>query len=154
MGTKFDGYRLSRGTGSGGPEVRESNGFGNKCVAAKSMHITHFFIKYFFFKFQAAFYALFVCGIRNLRVWCGPLPVALCQIHSLLSKMTITFSMLIVVIMTLAKFMFICVWKSMRQMNENLLARIALFQAFLLSILYSVSKSQVQVSKYSKFLSQ
>ena len=115
------------------------------------MHNTLFHQMIFF---QAAFYALFVCGIRNLRVWCGPLPVALCQIHSLLSKMTITFSMLIVVIMTLAKFMFICVWKSMRQMNENLLARIALFQAFLLSILYSVSKSQVQVSKYSKFLSQ
>ena len=54
--------------------------------------------------------------------------------------------MLIVVFMTFAKFMFICVWKSMRQMNEKLLARIALLQALLLSTLYSVSKLQKQVS--------
>ena len=96
--------------------------------------------------FQGGFYAVFVCGIRNFRVWYGPLPLLICQTYSILAKMTITFTMLIVVFMTFAKFMFICVWKSMRQMNEKLLARIALLQALLLSTLYSVSKLQKQVS--------
>ena len=35
-GTEFHGDPLSRGTGSGGPEVRASNGFGTKCVVAVS----------------------------------------------------------------------------------------------------------------------
>ena len=34
QGDQFNGDRLSRGTGSGGPEVRGSNGFGTKCAAA------------------------------------------------------------------------------------------------------------------------
>ena len=34
QGDQFNGDRLSRGTASGGPEVRGSNGFGTKCVAA------------------------------------------------------------------------------------------------------------------------
>ena len=38
MGTKFDGDRCwSRGTGSGGPEVRGSNRFRTKCVAAHNL---------------------------------------------------------------------------------------------------------------------
>ena len=35
-GTEFHGDPFSRGTGSGGPEVRASNGFGTKCVVALS----------------------------------------------------------------------------------------------------------------------
>jgi hypothetical protein len=34
QGDQFYEDRLSRGTGSGGPEVRESNGFRTKCVTA------------------------------------------------------------------------------------------------------------------------
>ena len=34
QGDQFNGDRFSRGTGSGGPEVQGSNGFGTKCVAA------------------------------------------------------------------------------------------------------------------------
>ena len=36
QGNQFYGDRLSRGTGSRGPEVRGSNGFGTKCVTAIS----------------------------------------------------------------------------------------------------------------------
>ena len=35
-GTEFHGDPLSRGTGSGGPEVQASSGFGTKCVVAVS----------------------------------------------------------------------------------------------------------------------
>ena len=40
QGDQFHGDHLSRGKGSGGPEVQESNGLGTKCVAAGFFYIS------------------------------------------------------------------------------------------------------------------
>jgi hypothetical protein len=42
--------------------------------------------------------------------------------------------------------MFICVWKSMRTMNDDLMVRIAVNQALLLSSIIGLLKIQAQVS--------
>ena len=52
-----------------------------------------------------------------------------------LTSMVLWFGVVIIVIVTITKFMFICVWKSMRTMNDDLMVRIALNQALLFWIL-------------------
>ena len=98
------------------------------------------------FYVQGAFYGIFVCGIRNLRVLFGPLPVFLCQTQVALTKMVLWFSIVIIVTVTITKFMFICVWKSMRTMNDNLMVRIAINQALLSSIVIGLLKFRPHVS--------
>jgi hypothetical protein len=53
--------------------------------------------------------------------------------------MVLWYAVLIILMITLTKFMFICVWKSMPTMNDDLLARIALFEAVFFSALFSLS---------------
>ena len=48
--------------------------------------------------------------------------------------MVLWFAVVIIVMVTITKFMFICVWKSMRTMNDDLMVRIAVNQALLSSI--------------------
>ena len=99
---------------------------------------------------QGAFYGIFICGIRNLRVFFGPLPVFLCQSQVGLTKMVLWFGVVIIVMVTMIKFMFICVWKSMRTMNDDLMVRIAVRQALLSSIVIgSLVKFRAQVSSSS-----
>ena len=56
------------------------------------------------------------------------------------------FGIFIIVMVTMTKFMFICVWKSMRTMNDDLMVRIAVNQALLLSSIIGLLKIQAQVS--------
>ena len=75
-----------------------------------------------------------ICVIRHLRVWFGPLPFAICHFESLFSKIFFLHTILILFMITLTKFMFICVWKRMRQMNDDLIVRLALNWTIFLSI--------------------
>ena len=75
-----------------------------------------------------------ICVIRHLRVWFGPLPFAICHFESLFNIMAFWYCMLILFMITLTKFMFICVWKRMRQMNDDLIVRLALNWTIFLSI--------------------
>ena len=59
----------------------------------------------------------------------------LCQSQVGLTKMVLWFGVVIIVMVTMIKFMFICVWKSMRTMNDDLMVRIAVNQALLFWIL-------------------
>ena len=56
---------------------------------------------------QAAFFGIVVLGLRNLRVWVGPLPDVVCQAHSLMTKMTLSFALCVVVVITIARFFYI-----------------------------------------------
>ena len=87
-----------------------------------------------------------VCGIRNLRVFFGPLPVFLCQTQMALTRMILWFGMIIIVMVTMSKFMFICVWKSMRPINDDLMVRIAVNQALLCSFVIGLLITQPHVS--------
>ena len=51
--------------------------------------------------------------------------------------MLLWYAVLIILMIALTKFMCICVWKSMPAMNDDLLVRIALFQAIFFSVLFS-----------------
>ena len=73
-----------------------------------------------------------------------------CQTQMALTKMILWFSVVIIVMVTITKFMFICVWKSMRAMNDDLMVRIAVNQALLSSIVIgSLVKFRAQVSSSS-----
>ena len=63
-----------------------------------------------------------------------------------LQRTILWFGILIIVMVTMTKFMFICVWKSMRTMNDDLMVRIAVNQALLLSSIIGLLKIQAQVS--------
>ena len=75
-----------------------------------------------------------ICVIRHLRVWFGPLPFVICHIESLSKVMAFWYYMLILFMITLTKFMFICIWKRMRQMNDDLIVRLAVNWAIFISI--------------------
>ena len=70
----------------------------------------------------------------------------LCQTQMALTKMVLWFGVVIIVMVTITKFMFICVWKSMRTMDDDLIVRIALNQALLFSSIIGLLKIQAQVS--------
>ena len=69
-----------------------------------------------------------------------------CQTQMALTKMVLWFSVVIIVMVTITKFMFICVWKSMRTMNDDLMVRIAINLAVLSSIVMGLLKFWAQVS--------
>ena len=48
-----------------------------------------------------------------------------------LQRTILWFGIFIIVMVTITKFMFICVWKSMRTINDDLMVRIAVNQAVL-----------------------
>ena len=77
-----------------------------------------------------------MCGIRNLRVWYGPLPETLCMVHVKMTQMMFTGLFCLVAYITIAKFTFICIWKSMRVMNDDLLVRIIITQIGFICILF------------------
>ena len=70
----------------------------------------------------------------------------LCQTQMALTKMVLWFCVVIIVMVTITKFMFICVWKSMRTMNDDLMVRITINLAVLSSIVMGLLKLRAQVS--------
>ena len=85
--------------------------------------------------FQGIFYAIVVYGLTVLRVCYGSLPVFICNIAGFLKACAIMFGAIIVAMYTFTKFMFVCIWKRMRQMDDNLIVRIATIQAVVMCLL-------------------
>ena len=81
-----------------------------------------------------------LCGLRVLRVCYGPLPISICNIAGFLNGCAILFAVITVVMYTFTRFMFVCVWKRMRQMDDDLIVRIATIQAIVVSLLFSAAK--------------
>ena len=63
-----------------------------------------------------------------------------------LTSTVLWFGVVIIVMVTITRFMFICVWKSMRTMNDDLMVRIAINLAVLSSIVMGLLKFRAQVS--------
>ena len=87
--------------------------------------------------FQGIFYVIVIYGLSVLRVCYGPLPIFFCNISIFLNGFLILFSVITVAMYTFARFMFVCIWKRMRQMDDNLIVRIATIQAIFLSLLFT-----------------
>ena len=92
--------------------------------------------KYIFF--QVIFYAWVICGLTVLRVSYGPLNTFLCDIAGFLNLFVLTYIAMTMAMYTFTRFMLVCIWKRMRQMDDNLIVRIATIQAIVMSILFTV----------------
>ena len=87
--------------------------------------------------FQGIFYAIVIHGLAVLRACYGPLPIFLCNIAGFLNGCAILFAAITVAIYTFTRFMFVCIWKRMRQMDDNLIVRIATIQAIVMSLFFT-----------------
>ena len=76
-------------------------------------------------------------GLAVLRACYGPLPIFLCNITGFLNGCAILFVAITVGMYTFTRFMFVCIWKRMRQMDDNLIVRIATIQAIIMSLLFN-----------------
>ena len=91
--------------------------------------------------FQGIFYAVVIYGLTVLRVSYGPLPIFLCQVFGFCKGYALLFSAITIAMYTFTRFMFVCIWKRMRQMDDNLIVRIATIQAIVMSLLFSAATS-------------
>ena len=99
-----------------------------------------------------------IYGLTVLRVCYGSLPVFLCNIAGFLKGCAIMFGAIIIAMNTFTRFMFVCIWKRMRQMDDNLIVRIASIQAIFLSLLFQAAtwfqlqgQATIPVSFFSYF---
>ena len=88
---------------------------------------------------QGGLYGIIVCGIKSFRIWFGPLPVKICQFQHWASHVMIWYCVLTLFFISLAKFMYICVWKHMRNMNDDLIVRMLVRIAVFISIWVSTT---------------
>ena len=96
-----------------------------------------FLTNYMFF--QGILYIIVIYGLAVLRVCYGPLPIFLCNIAVFLSGFAILFVAITVTMYTFTRFMFVCIWKRMRQMDDNLIVGIATIQAIVLSLFFTAA---------------
>ena len=80
-----------------------------------------------------------IYGLSVLRVCYGPLPIFLCKFAAFLSGFAILFGAITVAMYTFTRFMFVCIWKRMRQMDDDLIVRIATIQAIVMSLLFQAA---------------
>ena len=90
---------------------------------------------------QGAFYGIVVCGIKSSRIWFGPLPVKICQFQHWASHVMIWYCILSLFFISMAKFMYICVWKHMRGMKDDLIVTILVRTAVFISVWVSTTGS-------------
>ena len=88
---------------------------------------------------QGIFYAIVIHGLAVLRACYGPLPIFLCNITGFLNGCAILFVAITVGMYTFTRFMFVCIWKRMRQMDDDLIVRIATIQAIVVSLLFTAA---------------
>ena len=89
--------------------------------------------------FQGVFYAIVIYGLTVLRVCYGSLPVFLCNITGFLKAFAIMFGAIIIAMYTFTRFMFVCIWKRMRQIDDNLIVTIATIQAIVMSLFFTAA---------------
>ena len=89
--------------------------------------------------FQGIFHLIVIYGLSVLRVCFGPLPIFLCNMAGFLNASAILFAALTVAMSTFTKFMFVCIWKRMRQMDDNLIVAISTIQAIFMSLIFTAA---------------
>ena len=56
------------------------------------------------------------------------------------------FATITVAMYTATRFMFVCVWKRMRQMDDNLIVRIATIQAIVMSLFFTAASLGLRIN--------
>lgn len=91
--------------------------------------------------FQGCLYAYIVCGIDLLRAWYGPLPVSLCGIAYWIRNMIFMEATFLLTIQIGLRYLFICRWKHMKVMKDDLIVSLVLICTFGATIWLMVVKS-------------
>ena len=79
-------------------------------------------------------YGLVVGGIRSARIWFGPLPYEICYIQLWATNVMVWYCVLTIFFVSFFKFLYICVWKHMRDMNDDLLVTFIVRLSIFISI--------------------
>ena len=79
-------------------------------------------------------YGLVVGGIRGARIWFGPLPSEICYVQVWATNVIVWYCVLTIFFMSFFKFLYICVWKHMRDMNDDLIVTFIIRLAIFISI--------------------
>ena len=105
-----------------------------------TMGLKDFSVLFFYF-FKGCLYAYIVCGIDLIRAWYGPLPVSICGIVYWIRNMIFMEATFLVTIQIGLRYLFICRWKHMRVMKDDLIVILVLVCTFGATIWLMVVKS-------------
>ena len=112
--------------------IYESQGF-----AAHHRLLTNCFLSWFYS--TVAFYSSICCGIEFIGIWFGSLPYRICQFNCWLMGGLTLVCILFLVMISLTRFLYVCIWKRMKIMMDDLIARIVVTWIFLFGLLVTIS---------------
>ena len=81
-----------------------------------------------------------MCGLNSSLVWFGysQIPFSIFVLRKLIARIIVWCLLLLQFLICLAKFLFICVWKHMKQMNDDLITQICILWVTVISIWISI----------------
>ena len=90
--------------------------------------------------FQFGIYGIVICGLNSTLVWFGysQIPFSIFVLRKLITRIIVWCLLLLQFLICLAKFLFICVWKHMKQMNDDLITQICIVWVTFISIWISI----------------
>ena len=89
---------------------------------------------------QCSIYGIVICGLNSSLVWFGytQIPFSIFVLRKLIVRIIVWYLLLLQFLICLAKFLFICVWKHMKQMNDDLITQICIVWVTFISIWISI----------------
>ena len=89
---------------------------------------------------QCGIYGILICGLNSGLVWFGynQIPFSIFVLRKLIARIIVWYLLLLQFLICLAKFLFICVWKHMKQMNDDLITQICIVWVTFISIWISI----------------
>ena len=101
-------------------------------------------ILYMYLHEQIIFIYTFGYGIENLRIFSGPLPLSICKIGTFIRVYEASSLMVLSLIITGTKFVFVCVYRAIPTMNDNFLSLVIVLNTNILILLFTMSKFYIE----------
>ena len=79
-----------------------------------------------------------------MRMWLGPLPYYFCRFTITFKMVVINMFIFILTSIVITKFMFICIWKNMRSIDDPLVTRIVIRCCFVIAMVFCLIRAIVQ----------
>ena len=85
---------------------------------------------------QCSIYGIVICGLNSSLVWFGytQIPFSIFVLRKLIVRIIVWYLLLLQFLICWAKFLFICVWKHMKQMDDDFIAKICIVWVTFMSI--------------------
>ena len=93
-----------------------------------------------FTMYQIVIFGVVLFGLENLQLWFDNLPPWFCTFKVLLRGVLFNTAVLILCILTIIKFLFLCILRRVPEMNDDLVARIIICSVSLWGIIENVMK--------------